>query len=149
MLTLATAVNFRGLKIAGTFQNVVTYSVVAPSSHERPRAGPRPFSVPQPLHTGGVGPLFQAVGVAIFLFVGFEWVTPLADEVKSPRAIPVGMFIAVVLLVLVYALVSDGDVQPACARRGAPCCSAPWPPASRSRICVFARAVFGRWAAGA
>jgi len=107
MLTLATGFNFCGLKIAGTFQNVLTYSVVVSIvvmsvlalSHTH-------FQVPQPLHTGGTGPLFQAVGVAIFLFVGFEWVTPLADEVKSPSAIPTGMFLAVGLLVLAYALVA-------------------------------------------
>jgi amino acid transporter len=107
MLTLATGFNFCGLKIAGTFQTVLSFSVVTSIvmmsvlalSHAH-------FQVPQPLHTGGAGPLFQAVGVAIFLFVGFEWVTPLADEVKSPSAIPTGMFLAVGLLVLVYALVA-------------------------------------------
>jgi amino acid transporter len=107
MLTLATAVNFRGLKVAGTFQDVITYSVVASIvvmsvlalSHVH-------FEVPKPVATGGAGPIFEAVGVAIFLFVGFEWVTPLADEVRAPRSIPVGMFIALGLLVLVYALVT-------------------------------------------
>lgn len=106
MLTLATAINFRGLEIAGAFQRLVTFSVVASIvlfsvlalAHAR-------FQVPQPLHTGGAGPIFQAVGVAVFLFVGFEWVTPLADEVKSPQAIPRGMFLAVGLLAVVYALV--------------------------------------------
>ena len=107
MLTLATAVNFRGLKIAGTFQNVLTYSVVASIVVMSVLAlAHAHFTVPAPLHTGGAGPLFQAVGVAIFLFVGFEWVTPLADEVKSPKAIPTGMFLAVGLLALVYALVA-------------------------------------------
>lgn len=107
MLTLATVFNFRGVRIAGTFQSVVTSSVVVSIvtmsvlglAHAH-------FVVPQPLHTGGSGPIFQAVGVAIFLFVGFEWVTPLADEVKSPRAIPVGMFVAIGLLVLAYALIT-------------------------------------------
>ena len=105
MLTGATAVNFRGLKIAGTFQNVLTYSVITSIvtvgilalAHAQ-------FQIPAPLHTGGAGPLFSAVGVAVFLFVGFEWVTPLADEVKSPKSIPTGMFLAVGLLVGVYAL---------------------------------------------
>ncbi len=107
MLTLATGFNFCGLKIAGTFQNVLTYSVVVSIATLSILALSRVhFQVPQPLHTGGVGPLFQAVGVAIFLFVGFEWVTPLADEVKSPSAIPTGMFLAVGLLVLAYALVA-------------------------------------------
>jgi amino acid transporter len=107
MLTLATAINFRGLKVAGTFQDVITYSVVTSIvvmsvlalAHVH-------FHVPQPTHAGGIGPVFQAVGVAIFLFVGFEWVTPLADEVRTTKAIPTGMFIALGLLVLVYALVS-------------------------------------------
>ena len=105
MLTLATAVNFRGLKIAGAFQNVLTYSVVTSIitlsilalAHAH-------FHVPAPTRTGGTGPLFSAVGVAVFLFVGFEWVTPLADEVKSPRAIPTGMLLAIGLLTAVYAL---------------------------------------------
>jgi amino acid transporter len=107
MLTLATAVNFRGLQIAGAFQNIVTYSVVASIVTMSVLAlAHAHFAIPAPLHTGGIGPLFQAVSVAIFLFVGFEWVTPLADEVKSPQSIPVGMFLAVGLLVLVYALVT-------------------------------------------
>ena len=107
MLTLATAFNYGGLKIAGTFQNVVTYSVVASIVTMSILAlAHAHFVVPQPLHTGGVGPVFQAVGVAIFLFVGFEWVTTLTDEVKSARAIPIGMFVAVILLALVYALLS-------------------------------------------
>lgn len=107
MLTLATLFNFRGLKIAGTFQSIVTFSVVTSIVTMSVLAlAHAHFTVPQPLHTGGAGPLFQAVGVAIFLFVGFEWVTPLADEVKSARAIPVGMFVAVGLLVLAYALIT-------------------------------------------
>ena len=107
MLTLATAFNWAGLKIAGTFQSVVTFSVVASIVTMSILAlAHAHFTVPQPLHTGGAGAVFQAVGVAIFLFVGFEWVTPLADEVKSARAIPVGMFVAVGLLVGAYALIT-------------------------------------------
>ena len=62
--------------------------------------------MPAPLHTGGAGNIFTAVGFAIFLFVGFEWVTPLADEVRAPRSIAKGMFIAVALLSAVYALLA-------------------------------------------
>ena len=105
MLTLATAVNFQGLKIAGTFQNVLTYSVVVSIVTMSVLAlAHAHFQVPEPTRTGGIGPLFSAVGVAVFLFVGFEWVTPLADEVQSPKAIPTGMFLAVGLLAVVYAL---------------------------------------------
>jgi amino acid transporter len=107
MLTGATALNFRGLKVAGRFQDVITYAVVASIVTMSLLAlAHAHFRVPQPLHTGGLGPVFQAVGVAVFLFVGFEWVTPLADEVRSPRAIPAGMFLALGMLALVYALVT-------------------------------------------
>ena len=107
MLTMATVFNFRGLKVAGAFQDVVTYSVVCSMvvmgvlalSHAH-------FEIPAPLAPGGFEPVFQAVGVAIFLFVGFEWVTPLADEVRSPKSIAIGMFIALALLVAVYALIT-------------------------------------------
>jgi amino acid transporter len=107
MLTTATAINFRGLKVAGTFQDVITYSVVVSIVTMSLLAlAHTHFQTPRPLATGGIGPIFQAVGVAIFLFVGFEWVTPLADEVKSPKAIPIGMFIALGILVAAYSLIT-------------------------------------------
>jgi amino acid transporter len=107
MLTVATAANFRGLKVAGALQDVITYSVivsiiamsVVALSHNH-------FHAPGMLHPGNIGTVANMVGFAIFLFVGFEWVTPLAEEVKNPRSIPNGMFIALTLLVLVYSLIS-------------------------------------------
>lgn len=107
MLSVASIVNFCGLKVAGTFQDVITYSVVASIVTMSILALAKVhFHVPAPTHVGGPMNLVSAVAVAIFLFVGFEWVTPLADEVKSTRAIPVGMLIAVAILTVVYALIS-------------------------------------------
>jgi amino acid transporter len=107
MLSCATAVNFRGLKVAGAFQDVITYSVIVSIVTMSVLALAHVhFQIPRSTATGGVGNLFQAVGVAIFLFVGFEWVTPLADEVNSTKAIPNGMFIALIILTLVYALIT-------------------------------------------
>lgn len=107
MLTVASAVNFCGLKVAGAFQDIITYSVVASIVTMSIIALAKVhFHVPAPTHVGGPVPLFSAVAVAIFLFVGFEWVTPLADEVKSAKAIPIGMFAALGILTLVYALVT-------------------------------------------
>jgi len=107
MLTVATLVNFRGLKLAGAFQDIITYSVVVSIVTMSILAlAHTHFQIPRPVATGGIGPIFQAVGVAIFLFVGFEWVTPLADEVRSTKAIPVGMFIALAILVISYSLIT-------------------------------------------
>jgi amino acid transporter len=115
MLSVATGFNYRGLKAAGAFQDILTYSVVASIVIMSVLAlAHTHFQIPRPVSPGGIGPIFQAVGVAIFLFVGFEWVTPLADEVKSPKAIPIGMFIALGLLVVSYSLITtamfDGGV---------------------------------------
>ena len=107
MLTVATAANLRSLKIAGALQDIITYSVIASIvtvsvlvlNHAH-------WSVPTFTHPGSPANVMGMVGFAIFLFVGFEWVTPLAEEVKEPRSIPYGMFIALGLLVVCYSLIS-------------------------------------------
>ncbi|MFZ5648052.1 MAG: APC family permease [Bacillota bacterium] len=105
MLVAATLMNIRGIKIAGNFQDVITYglmaSVLVLSYWGLEKID---FKLAAPLLTGGAGSLFNAVAVAIFLFVGFEWVTPLAEEVTDSRLISRGMFIAVGLLSVVYSL---------------------------------------------
>jgi len=107
MLTLATAANFRGLKVAGALQDIITYAVIASilmlSICSLSKAH---FHVPGLLHPGSIGTVANMVGFAVFLFVGFEWVTPLAEEVKDVRAIPTGMFIALGILVVAYSLIS-------------------------------------------
>ncbi len=107
MLTLATAANFRGLKVAGMLQDVITISVVlsilAMSLLALHSSLPPAHLL---LHPGTPMQVFAAAGFAIFLFVGFEWVTPLAEEVTDVRFISRGMFIAVGLLTLVYALIA-------------------------------------------
>ena len=107
MLTAATFFNFRGVKIAGNIQSLLTYSVVVSILIMSILALAKVhFAVPQPTSVGSVSGLFQAVAVAVFLFVGFEWVTPLADEVKDPKSIPKGMIIAIGILVVSYSAIS-------------------------------------------
>jgi amino acid transporter len=107
MLTLATAANFRGLKVAGALQDIITYTVVASIVGMSVWSLSRThLHVPDLFHPGSVDKVFSAVGFAIFLFVGFEWVTPLAEEVRDARSIARGMFIALVLLTAVYSLLA-------------------------------------------
>lgn len=107
MLTLATAANFRGLKVAGALQDIITYMVVISIvSLSLLALNQVHFQVPEPFHPGSPDRVFAAVGLAIFLFVGFEWVTPLAEEVKEKSFIARGMFLAVGLLTAVYALLA-------------------------------------------
>jgi amino acid transporter len=105
MLAAVTLMNIRGIKVAGNFQDIVTYGVVVSTLlisiwglkivH---------FHLALPLSTGGAAGFIQAVAVGVFLFVGFEWVTPLAEEVTESRLIAHGMFIAIGIVCIVYAL---------------------------------------------
>lgn len=107
MLTLATVANWRSLRIAGHLQDIITYSVVASILTISVLAlAHAHWHVPTIVHPGSASTVASMVGFAIFLFVGFEWVTPLAEEVKEPRSIPYGMFIALGLLVVCYSLVA-------------------------------------------
>ena len=105
MLVTVTLLNIRGVKVAGTFQDIVTYGVIVSIVlislwglhlvH---------WHLAAPLATGGASGLIQAIATGIFLFIGFEWVTPLAEEVTENRIIAHGMFITVGIVCVVYAL---------------------------------------------
>ncbi|MFI5272178.1 MAG: APC family permease [Ktedonobacterales bacterium] len=106
ILALAAAANLLGIKIAGLLQDITTYSLlislaaislIALSQHG--------FQLHQPfaaLHQPGN--LFNAVAVGVFTFSAFEWVTPLSEEVNDTTQIPRGMFVALGLLFVSYAL---------------------------------------------
>ena len=105
MLVAVTLMNIRGIRVAGNFQDIVTYGVIVSTLlisiwglkmvH---------FHLTLPLATGGATGFIQAVAVGVFLFVGFEWVTPLAEEVTESKLIAHGMFITVGVVCIVYAL---------------------------------------------
>jgi len=105
MLLLVTAMNLRGIKIAGVFQDVVTYSliivIVIIGLFALSKVG---FKLNAPLSPGGAAGIIQAVAVGVFLFVGFEWVTPLVEEVTQVKQISRGMMIALGILSVVYAI---------------------------------------------
>jgi amino acid transporter len=48
--------------------------------------------------------LINAVAIGVFVFSGFEWVTPLSEEINDIKQIPRGMFISLGLLCISYAL---------------------------------------------
>lgn len=103
LLTVALAVNWRGVEIAGRFQDLVTYLVVASIfAFALIAFAHGGWRLPAALHPGGFGGVANAAAIGVFLFVGFEWVTPLAEEVTDNRLIAKGMMGAVGLLALAY-----------------------------------------------
>ena len=107
MLLTVTAMNIRGIKLAGAFQDLITYglmlSLVAMSVFAFNKVG---FHLQSPLAPGSAVGMINAVAVGVFLFVGFEWVTPLAEEVMDSKLISRGMFWAIGLLSITYALLT-------------------------------------------
>ncbi|WP_052543938.1 APC family permease [Desulfoscipio gibsoniae] len=105
MFITVTVINMVGIKIAGGFQDMITYGLILSLVSIAFIALVRvDFQITAPVATGGAVGLVNAVAVGIFLFVGFEWVTPLAEEVTHHRLISRGMLLAIGLLSVIYSL---------------------------------------------
>lgn len=105
MLLLVTGMNIRGVKIAGFFQDIITYGLMASIILIGLIALSKVhFQLNGPLSPGGPAGIINAVAVGVFLFVGFEWVTPLAEEVTQVKQISKGMMIALGILSVAYAI---------------------------------------------
>jgi amino acid transporter len=105
-LTGMAGINLRGIRLTGWVQDLLTWLMlagllaVALWTLLRPGAPPPPL----PFALGGPGAFLQAVALAVFLFLGFEWVIGLAEEVRDVRVLPRGMAWALLMLVVTYAL---------------------------------------------
>lgn len=106
ILALVTWSNSRGIKVAGALQDgnafvllgtLMLFSILV--ILRAPHLGQMHF-----FHLGSNW--FEAVALGIFIFVGFEWVTPLAEEFQDFRAIPRGMYIALGLIAIAFGLFS-------------------------------------------
>ncbi len=105
MLILVTGMNIRGIKIAGVFQDLITYSLMVSLVIVSLVALSKiNFQLNAPYAPGGAMGMLNAVALGVFLFVGFEWVTPLAEEVTQVKQISRGMMIAIGVLSVIYAV---------------------------------------------
>ncbi len=105
MFSTVAVLNVLGIKIAGGFQNVLTYglilSMLAFAFIALVKVN---FQLTISFGTNKVIGLINAVALGVFLFVGFEWVTPLAEEVTHHRMVSKGMLLAIGILSITYAL---------------------------------------------
>lgn len=100
-------INYRGVKITGRVQDILTYlmlgflvlvSIYTFSITEIDMAA----ALSNPRLT--VSNVFLASGLGVVLYMGFEWVAPLAEETEDYRMVGKGMMIAVGLLSITYSL---------------------------------------------
>lgn len=106
-IILVMFINFRGVFITGLLQDIMTYAMVAFmigvsiytfATHDIN------FSLAAQSAKFTLGNIIQAAGVGVFLYVGFEWVAPLAEETTDYRLIGKGMMWGVGLLSITYAM---------------------------------------------
>jgi len=106
-IVLVAYINYRGVSITGWVQDFMTYimfafllfvSIYTLATHD--------VDLGPALHSPDftLGKVLTAAGLGIFLFVGFEWVTPLAEETEDYRMVGKGMILAVLLLAITYSL---------------------------------------------
>lgn len=110
LLGIAVASNLRGVKVAGSVQDIATYTVLVATGVIGVLALVRSHAALRfpldPIHGHHAGDFIEAVALGVFLYSAFEWVTTNAEEVREPHHVHRGMLLAVGLLFTVCALVT-------------------------------------------
>ncbi len=106
LLGLSMGVNLRGIKIAGLLQDITTYSLlIFIILISLISLGQHGFQLRTPFDAFGHPiDLITSIAIGVFIFSGFEWVTPLSEEINDIRQIPRGMFLSLGQLGISYAL---------------------------------------------
>ncbi len=104
LLSVIAWANLRGIHIAGMIQDLngmlllLTLIVLSVVILVR-----TPLPNPAAFFHIGTG-TFQAIALGVFIYVGFEWVTPLAEQFNDIRAISRGMYMALGLIAIAFGL---------------------------------------------
>ncbi len=102
-------INIRGVAITGWVQDVLSYTMIAFMLLVGFYAiGTYGVEVKELFHTGGAESVFTAAALGVFLYVAFEWVTPLAEEVTDSSMIAKGMLLAIGILCITYVVFITG-----------------------------------------
>jgi amino acid transporter len=100
----ALASNLRGVRSAGLVQDLTTYFLLAALIVVSAAALGAPGGRLPPVPAHWAGGLFGGMALAVFIFTGFEWVTPLAEEIRDPRRMPTGLGLSLLLLAVGFGL---------------------------------------------
>jgi amino acid transporter len=106
-LAVAVVVNILGIEIAGTLQDILTSlmltCIIGLSLYA---IFSRHFHIASvPFAPMGLDGFSTAIAAAIFLYAGFEWTTPLAEEVASGKSVlSYSLLISVAVLTVTFAL---------------------------------------------
>ncbi len=102
-------INLRGIIVTGWVQDVLSYTMIAfmliVGIYAISISG---VEMKEFFHPGDAMSVVNAAAVGVFLYVAFEWVTPLAEEVTDGMMIPKGMLMAVGILSVTYVIFITG-----------------------------------------
>ena len=97
--------NYRGIKIAGTAQDIIAYTMflalVLVSIYGFYRVD---FKIVEPFRIGSLDGFIQSVAIGITCYIAFEWVITISEEVTDVRMVPKGMMLSLGVLSVVYAM---------------------------------------------
>lgn len=106
-IVLVGFINYKGVKLTGRVQDFLTYLMLGFLIC----VGLYTFIVQGVDMSGALESpqltlknVFAATAMGVFLFVGFEWVAPLAEETEDYRMVGKGMLIAITILSITYSL---------------------------------------------
>ena len=97
LLTLATWLNLRGIRLVGAAEKIITTVVVTLTIAVGVVALFR-HGIATHVGEGVSGSPVSALILGIFLYTGFEWVTTNSEEVVKPKIIPKAMLVAIIAL---------------------------------------------------
>ena len=111
LLTFLT-INLVGISVAGRVQEFLTFTLLflllSLSVYALFQPSSLPASPPAKVNTL----MFtQAVAYAIYLFIGFEWITPLAEEAEDVNSLGKAMTIAILTLGISYSLFGTAMIR--------------------------------------
>jgi len=121
-LTFFLLVNIRGVELAGRVQEILTWTMVVAMIGMAVAAFESGHPAAQPAHRLSLPGFVQAAAYSVYLYIGFEWITPLAEEAQDRLDLPRAMPAAVGVLALSYGLFTTamGRVVPLAALRASP-----------------------------
>ncbi|MBR1913014.1 MAG: APC family permease [Treponema sp.] len=113
MIVLLCILNLRGVDMFAKIQNVVAYglivSLVIMGILGVIKVNPSSVVEQPSVLSSKMSDVFSLLGLSFFLFIGVEFIVPIAPEVKNARRIvPLGMVVSLVIILVMQILITLG-----------------------------------------